>query len=268
MCRFVSVDPLQHKYSYYTPYQYAGNKPITFIDIDGLEENSPLPESYFSESPKVDMTKCPYAGTNAFGYLRNQNWFWTQLLESNPEMFSSDNVYRINVLGTSPHVDDVWIKYNPTHAKYYDDVLVHHHIDQGGTAVGIPDKVHRKWSKALNTKTFGNNLYSFVFLLSMAHYASDIYSNNPASDLRIFENPSKTNELYYDFESKNYYEVTNYQETKNEDGNITRKVVTFVYYGSAAYNKDERRWYGINKLGTRTEVWDAKTDKVTEVNFN
>jgi RHS repeat-associated protein len=38
ICRFVSVDPLQHDYPYYTPYQYAGNKPITYIDLDGLEE--------------------------------------------------------------------------------------------------------------------------------------------------------------------------------------------------------------------------------------
>ena len=38
LCRFVSVDPLQHKYPYYTPFQYAGNKPITFIDLDGAEE--------------------------------------------------------------------------------------------------------------------------------------------------------------------------------------------------------------------------------------
>jgi len=32
------VDPLQHKYPHYTPYRYAGNKPVTFIDLDGLEE--------------------------------------------------------------------------------------------------------------------------------------------------------------------------------------------------------------------------------------
>jgi len=38
IARFISVDPLQHKYPYYTPYQYAGNKPVTFIDLDGLEE--------------------------------------------------------------------------------------------------------------------------------------------------------------------------------------------------------------------------------------
>ncbi|MEI6349105.1 MAG: RHS repeat-associated core domain-containing protein [Bacteroidota bacterium] len=39
LCRFVSVDPLQFKYPHYTPYQYAGNKPITYIDLDGLEES-------------------------------------------------------------------------------------------------------------------------------------------------------------------------------------------------------------------------------------
>jgi RHS repeat-associated protein len=37
-CRFVSVDPLSSKYPFYTPYQYAGNKPINFIDLDGKEE--------------------------------------------------------------------------------------------------------------------------------------------------------------------------------------------------------------------------------------
>ncbi len=40
ICRFVSVDPLQFKYPHYTPYQYAGNKPISYIDLDGGEEDS------------------------------------------------------------------------------------------------------------------------------------------------------------------------------------------------------------------------------------
>lgn len=43
LARFVSVDPLKDDYPYYTSYQYAGNKPITFIDLDGLEEGpSPI----------------------------------------------------------------------------------------------------------------------------------------------------------------------------------------------------------------------------------
>lgn len=36
--KFLSVDPLTKKYPYYTPYSFAGNKPIAFIDRDGEEE--------------------------------------------------------------------------------------------------------------------------------------------------------------------------------------------------------------------------------------
>jgi RHS repeat-associated protein len=36
--KFLSVDPLTKSYPWYTPYQFAGNKPIAAIDLDGLEE--------------------------------------------------------------------------------------------------------------------------------------------------------------------------------------------------------------------------------------
>lgn len=36
--RFPSVDPLASKYPFYTPYSFAGNKPIWAVDLDGLEE--------------------------------------------------------------------------------------------------------------------------------------------------------------------------------------------------------------------------------------
>ena len=36
--RFLSRDPLAPNYPWYTPYQFAGNKPIAAIDLDGLEE--------------------------------------------------------------------------------------------------------------------------------------------------------------------------------------------------------------------------------------
>ncbi|MDI1352859.1 MAG: RHS repeat-associated core domain-containing protein, partial [bacterium] len=55
-CRFVSIDPLAGEYPFYTPYQYAGNKPVNFIDLDGLElsnskeGNSPNPQAKSSAS--------------------------------------------------------------------------------------------------------------------------------------------------------------------------------------------------------------------------
>lgn len=38
IARFTSRDPLSGKFPYYSPYQFAGNKPIVAIDLDGLEE--------------------------------------------------------------------------------------------------------------------------------------------------------------------------------------------------------------------------------------
>ena len=40
IARFLSIDPLSTKYSFLTPYQFAGNKPIYAIDLDGLEESA------------------------------------------------------------------------------------------------------------------------------------------------------------------------------------------------------------------------------------
>jgi RHS repeat-associated protein len=37
--KFLSVDPLTASYPWYTPYQFAGNKPIAANDLDGLEAN-------------------------------------------------------------------------------------------------------------------------------------------------------------------------------------------------------------------------------------
>jgi len=36
--RFLSIDPLARQFPFLTPYQYAGNKPISSIDLDGLED--------------------------------------------------------------------------------------------------------------------------------------------------------------------------------------------------------------------------------------
>jgi RHS repeat-associated protein len=36
--RFLSIDPLEKQFPWYTPYQYAGNTPVQAIDLDGAEE--------------------------------------------------------------------------------------------------------------------------------------------------------------------------------------------------------------------------------------
>jgi RHS repeat-associated protein len=41
--KFLSVDPLQKRFPYYTPYQFSGNTPIQAIDLDGLEPKGYAP---------------------------------------------------------------------------------------------------------------------------------------------------------------------------------------------------------------------------------
>ena len=51
--RFLSVDPLSRQYPWYTPYQYAGNIPIRFIDRDGKEPDDPWDDLWAGKGDQV-----------------------------------------------------------------------------------------------------------------------------------------------------------------------------------------------------------------------
>ncbi|MEZ5007937.1 MAG: RHS repeat-associated core domain-containing protein [Chitinophagales bacterium] len=65
--KFLSVDPLSSDYPWYTPYQFAGNKPIFAIDLDGLEEKvAIIMESGDNEFSKVHESEIIKAGYVVF----------------------------------------------------------------------------------------------------------------------------------------------------------------------------------------------------------
>lgn len=55
IARFLSIDPLTKDYPWYTPYQFAGNKPICAIDLDGLEEYYVIFNIETGKETKVDI---------------------------------------------------------------------------------------------------------------------------------------------------------------------------------------------------------------------
>ncbi|SFF07576.1 RHS repeat-associated core domain-containing protein [Chitinophaga sp. CF118] len=75
--KFLSVDPLTKSYPELTPYQFAGNMPIRFIDLDGLEPADP-------GKKKGDYTVAAKKGTeDYFGWRWNdgtkgKKGFWEQ----------------------------------------------------------------------------------------------------------------------------------------------------------------------------------------------
>ncbi|UPT69189.1 MAG: RHS repeat-associated core domain-containing protein [Sphingobacteriales bacterium JAD_PAG50586_3] len=56
LARFLSVDPLADDYPFYTPYQFAGNNPIQYIDLDGKEPTLPATPSFFNFSITIKTT--------------------------------------------------------------------------------------------------------------------------------------------------------------------------------------------------------------------
>ncbi|HLW09791.1 MAG TPA: RHS repeat-associated core domain-containing protein, partial [Fermentimonas sp.] len=55
-CRFVSVDPLAGDYPFYTPYNYAGNKPVNKVDIDGMQEEGAISSKEYTTPDGGTMT--------------------------------------------------------------------------------------------------------------------------------------------------------------------------------------------------------------------
>jgi len=87
--KFLSEDPLASHYAYYTPYQFAGNKPIWAVDLDGTEEQKTnkgndgwLPAVVFTVKTKK---------AKALSYIRLNmprwdNHYWPKVT---PEQFTS-----------------------------------------------------------------------------------------------------------------------------------------------------------------------------------
>jgi RHS repeat-associated protein len=63
LMRFLSVDPLTKQFPFYSPYQFAGNKPIWAIDLDGKEEY--IRTKFYSDGQhyKTEISVVSWAGS-------------------------------------------------------------------------------------------------------------------------------------------------------------------------------------------------------------
>ena len=59
--KFKSIDPLTKSYPWLTPYQFSGNSPIRFIDLDGAEIFDPLTK-WFMTDAAITITTKPKSG--------------------------------------------------------------------------------------------------------------------------------------------------------------------------------------------------------------
>ncbi|MDE6052481.1 MAG: hypothetical protein K2G55_01685, partial [Lachnospiraceae bacterium] len=99
----------------------------------------------FSDDLAVDM---PFVGvrrknSNSLGYLRDNNYYFTELYKMHPEYFSASNVKRMN-LGHAPVNDKQFRSYFPEYdvAGLRSKPLIHHHVGGGQQAVAVPQGIH------------------------------------------------------------------------------------------------------------------------------
>ncbi|GAO44442.1 hypothetical protein FPE01S_03_04790 [Flavihumibacter petaseus NBRC 106054] len=88
--KFLSVDPLTQSFPWYTPFQFAGNKPVIAIDLDGLEEI--VVSNYYNSKNMLEETVITTLTDTKTGKLVNM-----KLKKDNGNFIARQNILVRNV---------------------------------------------------------------------------------------------------------------------------------------------------------------------------
>jgi len=280
--RFLSVDPIAGKFPFYSPYEYGGNSPIRFIDLDGAEtyDNS---AKYWGGQPLINMASAPARGVNAAGVPRNAIWFFKQQLAAKPEMFSEAN--KISIKNRiNPIVDEQWIRYNPSAAGYELQTLVHHHIEGGELAAAIPERMHYdKFSelhpyvnqgKSLRGTKVSGTLGGTLTVLGNISMLTGLFTGDPDSWVNSFGfGEPHVGEIRKDWGNTDLYvqimTIRDHyvpvfdgsgkpvidEKTGQPKYRLGSKTVEANIYSGYIWDNDTGRYQGVNKVGSKSEEW-------------
>jgi RHS repeat-associated protein len=113
--RFISEDKLASKFPWWTPFQFAGNRPIVAIDLDGLEpvfvHGTWSNPSTFSNQFKIDVIKATGWNNKTGGYSKSFQWSGANETKDRvdaakglvKDLNSKDNLARLEKAGEGKH---------------------------------------------------------------------------------------------------------------------------------------------------------------------
>lgn len=136
-------------------------------------------------------------------------------------------------------------------------------------ATGIPEQVHKENFSDLHANTGGkkggagalNKLGMFAGLLGLAY---DMFSDDPHALGMQFSAGNKVNTLYFDVDTEQYFEVTTRGTDKDRNGN-EREYSIYNTYSGYRYNKDTKKYEGVNKTGTYKAVRVQSLDQAYQI---
>ena len=264
VAKFLSVDPLMNSFPFYTPYQFAGNSPMRNIDLDGMEEYDAV-KNFLPFS--VDMSKAPSTFKSAsgkivtsrytlHGYPGNNLYFWETLLKEHPDFLDAWNKHRVLKEGRSP------IFTNPLKANLENlninteglkigDVMEHHHINQGRTAVPITETEHDKIpvqkSGTSRVSKIGRGIGGLYSILGMVSEVTSLFSGNPDAMINAFGSQNEIGKVYKNTASGLYYTLVSNENEKNG--------MTASFWIYSSYTKDQElgKYIGVDPIGYGTK---------------
>ncbi|NOQ26252.1 MAG: hypothetical protein GQ564_12885 [Bacteroidales bacterium] len=118
--RFVSVDPLASKFPFYTPYQYTGNNPITFTDLDGKETIDNDTTGVKTNGQQNSMSHSTYTeNKDENGNISSRTSEKTSLNQNEDGTFTLSHEKSLQLFDTEGNVGDFYMKsYSETVDSY------------------------------------------------------------------------------------------------------------------------------------------------------
>lgn len=247
----MNVDPLTKDYPWYTPYQFAGNSPIKFIDLDGLEPTDPGTKQGQSSVAAKNSTEDYY------------NWSWDidEKTKKGSWIQGSSTMYQNgDIANTSSHDDNTKtyhpeVKVNSITPATYNGFVPARNVDNDLTSR------YNEFANSFKMGTFLESNASIaeaqLLLKNFVKGASTTLSFKPTSNMsRILgTNPAFIN-LARSFEQQalNYYNSKGTLE--GFDGNQTLRLL------GKPYIKDT--WFMYTVMGG-TQQWNAQ---ITHISAN
>jgi RHS repeat-associated protein len=268
--RFLSVDPLEKDFPWYTPYQFAGNKPIWAEDLDGREESVSTTKWYFSDKGALLNT------VTSDNYVQPEGTFRVGFKKQTTKEIIAEAFVKSNRLPTTGNFTFVEHQFNPgaNYATYeYKDA-------QGNPQIAHYDAKYIDWMYdqlgiAQEKVEKGANVVGAVLNLAGAGILVKAELKGLASDIRATTNTNlalnetlaakytKNRPKHY---QKNIEEV--WEKSKDADGKVydpnTGEELTWDKFKSR-YDQ----WHMGHKPGHeyRTLVEKLRKGEITEEQF-